>query len=102
VPPPLHPDAEPREDAGRAALLLADEAEPEVRRADAAVVEPAGLLHGARDDPLGSRRQAHVPGDGPRAALDVGQVGAGDAEAPGHLAAERDEAAAKGGARIPA
>ncbi len=63
-------DPERLEDAGGDPLALADEAQEQVLRADVVVAEPAGLVDGQLDDPLGARRQADLADDRAVAATD--------------------------------
>ena len=58
------------EDAGGDPLALADQAEQQVLRADVVVAEPARLVDGQLDDPLGPRRQPDLADDRPIAPTD--------------------------------
>ena len=51
-------DAEAGQDAGGHALVLAEQAEEQVLGPDEVVAQPASLLRGQSEHPLGARRQA--------------------------------------------
>ena len=63
-------DAERLEHARGDALALADEAQQQVLRADVVVAQPAGLVDGQLDDPLGARGQPDLADDRTVAAAD--------------------------------